>query len=314
MKLTLLNPELRRAYRFVPSTPVSSSFTRALVRAGTGRVKPAPIPDDVTFEKVDFDGAPGIHVFTPASGANGAALLYIHAGGMVIGSPLLDYRLAIDVVRHLGITVVLAGYRLAPEHPFPIPVDDCERAWNWITDNATLRGIDPARVAIGGQSAGGGLAAMLTQRLHDKSGVQPAAQWLICPMLDDRTAGDRSLDKIQHRLWNNKSNRAGWQAFLGTAPGSADVPSGSVPSRRTDLSGLPPAWIGTGTVELFYQEDVAYAHALDAAGVDVTLDEVPGAPHAFEAMAAGTRIAQQYVERARHWLAGQLDVDYVERG
>jgi acetyl esterase/lipase len=311
MKLALLNPELQGAYRFVPNTPVSSSFTRALVRAGTGRVKPASIPDDVTFEKVDVDGAPGIHVFSPAVGGSGAALLYIHAGGMVIGSPLLDYQLAIDVVRQLGITVVLAGYRLAPEHPFPIPVDDCERGWNWIIDNASLRGIDPARVAIGGQSAGGGLAAMLVQRLHDKGGVQPAAQWLICPMLDDRTAGDRSLDKIKNRLWNNKSNRAGWTAFLGTTPGSADVPSGSVPSRRTDVSGLPPAWIGTGTVELFYREDVAYAHALEAAGVDVTLDEVPGAPHAFEAMAAKTRIAQHYVERARRWLAGRLGVEYV---
>jgi acetyl esterase/lipase len=312
MKLELLNPELQRAYRFVPNTPVSSSFTRALVRAGTGRVKPAPIPDEVKFEKIDFDGAPSIHVFTPASGGNGAALLYIHAGGMVIGSPLLDYPLAIDVVRQLGITVVLAGYRLAPEYPFPTPVDDCERGWNWVVDNASLRGIDTSRIAIGGQSAGGGLAAMLAQRLHDKSGAQPAAQWLICPMLDDRTAGDRSLDKIKNRLWNNKSNRAGWKAFLGTTPGSADVPTGSVPSRRTDLSGLPPAWIGTGTVELFYREDVAYAHALDAAGVEVTLDEVPGAPHAFEAMAAKTRIAQQYVERARRWLAGRLGVEYVE--
>jgi len=313
MKLNLLNPELQHAYRFVPNTPVSSSFSRALVRAGIGRVKPAPIPDEVKLEKIDFDGVPSIHVFTPAFGGNGAAMLYIHGGGMVIGSPLQDYPLAIDLVRQLGITVVLAGYRLAPEYPFPVPVDDCERAWNWIIDNASLRGIDTARIAIGGQSAGGGLAAMLTQRLHDKSGVQPAAHWLFCPMLDDRTAGDRSLDKIKNRLWNNKSNRAGWKAFLGTTPGSADVPSGSVPSRRPDLSGLPPAWIGTGTVELFYQEDIAYAHALDAAGVEVTLHEVPGAPHAFEAVAANTRIAQQYVERARRWLAGQLDVEYVER-
>jgi acetyl esterase/lipase len=312
MKLELLNPELQRAYRFIPNTPVSSPFPRALLRAGIGRMKPAPIPAEVTFEKIDFDDPPSIHVFSPALGGNGAALLFIHGGGMVIGSPLMDYPLAIDVVRQLGITVVLAGYRLAPEYPFPTPVDDCERGWNWIIDNASPRGIDTARVAIGGQSAGGGLAAMLIQRRHDKSGAQPAAQWLICPMLDDRTAGDKSLDKIKNRLWNNKSNRAGWAAFLGTTPGSADVPSGSVPSRRTNFSGLPPAWIGTGTVELFYREDVAYAHALDAAGVEVTLDEVPGAPHAFEDMAASTRIAQEYVERARRWLARQLGVEYVE--
>ena len=180
----------------------------------------------------------------------------------------------------LRTTVVMATYRLSPEHPFPTPLDDSEAAWNWLVDHAGERGIDPSRIAIGGESAGGRLTAMLTNRLHDKrdsGALQPAAQWMFCPMLDERTAADRRLDDERHPLWNNRSNLVGWRSFLGTEPGSATVPEGSVPSRRDDLTGLAPAWIGSGTVDLFYEEDAAYARALADAGVNVTLDEVPGA-------------------------------------
>jgi acetyl esterase/lipase len=311
MKLTELNPQLRSTYRFIPNTPVNSRFTRGLVRAGTGRLKPPAQPEGVSVETVDFADSPGIHIFTPTGGGDGAALLYIHGGGMVIGTPVQDYQLAFDVVRELGITVVLAGYRLAPEHPFPIPVDDCARAWAYLVDHAGERDIDLGRLAIGGQSAGGGIAAMLVQRLHDEGGPQPVAQWLFCPMLDDRTAANRQLDQVKNRLWNNKSNRSGWRAFLNSEPGGDTAPAGSVPARRTNLTGLPAAWIGTGTVELFRGEDVAYSRALAAAGVDVTLDEVPGAPHAFESLAGKTQLAIDYVARARKWLAIQLGSTYT---
>lgn len=208
----------------------------------------------------------------------------------------------------LRTTVVMATYRLSPEHPFPTPLDDCEAAWNWLVDHAGERGIDPSRIAIGGESAGGGLTAMLTNRLHDKrdsGALQPAAQWMFCPMLDERTAADRRLDDERHPLWNNRSNLVGWRSFLGTEPGSATVPEGSVPSRRDDLTGLAPAWIGSGTVDLFYEEDAAYARALADAGVNVTLDEVPGAPHTFEAISPAP-VAKEYLARSEAWLAGKL--------
>jgi acetyl esterase/lipase len=157
--------------------------------------------------------------------------------------------------------VVSADYRLAPEHPYPAPLDDCLAAWTWLQDNSPARGVDPTRVAIGGQSAGGGLAASLVQRVHDDPGAaQPVAQWLFCPMLDDRTAAERKLDATKHILWNNTSNRMGWRSYLGVEPGAASTPEYAVPSRRADLAGLPPTWIGTGDIELFYDENRAYAY------------------------------------------------------
>lgn len=307
MKADRLNPELRRTFRFIPNTQVSTRLGRAALRFGTDRMKPPQTPAGVGLELVDVGGnVPRAHVFTPASNASGGALLHIHGGGMVIGTAKQDYPLAMEVAQRLGIVVVLAEYRLAPEHPYPVPLDDCARAWAWLVEHAEQRGIDPARLAIGGQSAGGGLAAMLVQRLHDAGGTQPAAQWLFCPMLDDRTAADRSLDRVKHFLWNNKSNRAGWKAFLGIEPGSPVVPAGAVPSRRDNLAGLPPTWIGTGTIELFYAEDVAYAEALRAAHVPVVLDQVPGAPHGFEVVAGTTKLARDYRARASAWLAERL--------
>jgi len=307
MKAGRLNPELRRTYRFIPNTPVSTRLGRAALRFVTSRM-PAPRPPaGVSLEVVDVGGdVPRAHVFTPASNGSGGALLYIHGGGMVIGTVKQDYPLAIELAQRLRIVVVLPEYRLAPEHPYPVPLDDCARAWAWLAEHAQRRGIDSARLAVGGQSAGGGLAAMLAQRRRDAGGAQPAAQWLFCPMLDDRTAADRSLDQVKHFLWNNKANRAGWRAFLGTEPGSPVVPDGAVPSRRVDLTGLPPTWIGTGTIELFHAEDVGYAEALRAAHVPVTLDEVPGAPHAFESVAATTKLARDYRARATSWLAERL--------
>jgi acetyl esterase/lipase len=201
---------------------------------------------------------------------------------------------------------VSAEYRLAPEHPYPAPLDDCAATWAWLLANAAGRGISPERVAIGGQSAGGGLAAGLVLRVHDEGGPQPAAQWLFCPMLDDRTAANRDLDPVRHFLWNNKANRAGWSAYLGAPPGSPAIPAWAAPARRADYGGLPPAWIGAGTVELFYGEDRDYAASLTAADVDATFDSVPGAPHAFESIAAKSPVAQAYLDRATSWLRGHL--------
>ncbi|MGL4647777.1 MAG: alpha/beta hydrolase, partial [Caldilineaceae bacterium] len=206
----------------------------------------------------------------------------------------------------LGVVVVAGEYRLAPESPFPAALDDCAAAWAWLQDAAPQLGVDPERVAVGGESAGGGLAAGLVQRIHDAGGVQPAAQWLFSPMLDDRTAAKTELDAINHPIWNNRQNRYGWQAYLGVEPGAAQLPDYAAPARRGDLRGLPPTWIGVGDIELFYAEGRTYAERLAAAGVDCTLDLVAGAPHAVEAVARESRIAQEYVARAHEWLRLRL--------
>jgi acetyl esterase/lipase len=143
------------------------------------------------------------------------------------------------------------------------------------------------------------------QRLHD-DGIAVAAQWLFCPMLDDRTAAERAHDATAHHIWNNRSNLVGWSSYLGEAPGAASVPPYAVAARREDLSGLPPTWIYTSDIELFHDEDVAYARRLEAAGVEVTLEVVRAAPHGFEAWATDTPLAQALFANARAWLGARL--------
>jgi acetyl esterase/lipase len=301
MHVSRLHPELRSVYRFVPNPPVHRSWFIRLSRPG-GRFARAPrVPAGVRYEHAELGPGAGVHLFAPQA-RTGAALLWIHGGGLVLGAAAQDHAFCAELAASLGVTVVSVDYRLAPEHPFPAPLDDCFAAWRWLRAAAPRLGVDPRRIAVGGQSAGGGLAAGLVQRIHDEDDVLPAAQWLFCPVLDDRTAARTDLDDVRHFLWNNRSNRAGWSAYLGAAPGSAHVPTQAVPSRRARLHGLPPAWIGIGDAELFYDEAVAYAERLRAAGVDTTLDVVPGGPHAFERIVARAPVSQAYLGRARSWL------------
>jgi acetyl esterase/lipase len=225
---------------------------------------------------------------------------------MMIGSPAMDDALLAGTAAELDIVIVSPDYKLAPENPYPAAVDDCNSAWNWIHQNLSQRGIDGNRIAIGGESAGGGLAAGLVLRIHDEGGPQPVAQWLFCPMLDDRTALDRSLDEIDHFVWNNKMNLVGWKSSLGKTFGTDQVSAYAAPARRESLEGLPKAWIGVGDVELFYEEDKAYANRLTAAGVPCELDTVSGAPHAFEGLAPESELAKDYLSRAKTWLKAAL--------
>jgi acetyl esterase/lipase len=305
MDASRLHPELR-SFRFIPNPPVGRTWFLSLSRKLIRFAPAARSTAAVAIERIAFAPGVGVRVYTPSERAVDGAVLWIHGGGMVLGFAAQDDRHCLDVATRLGVLVVSVEYRLAPEHPFPTPVDDCHRAWRWLQENAAGRGVDPGHVVVGGQSAGGGLAASLVQRLHDEGGPQPAGQWLFCPMLDDRTAANRDLDRVRHFLWSNRSNRAGWTAYLGTAPGAPSVPDYAVPARRESLAGLPPAWIGTGDVELFYDEDRAYAAALTAAGVECELDVVPGAPHAFERISAKAPVARAYLQRSLAWLRGRL--------
>lgn len=225
---------------------------------------------------------------------------------MIIGDVIADDLFCATTARELAIVIVSVNYRLAPDFPFPAQIDDCYAAWNWLQKSAEHLQVDPCRIAIGGQSAGGGLAASLVQRIHDTGGVQPMAQWLFSPMLDDRTAAQHELDAVHHIIWNNRLNRIGWQAFLGTQFGATDVPEYAVPARRKDFGGLPPTWIGTGDIDLFFDEDKIYADKLKAASVDCTLDIVLGAFYGFEAIAVRTKLVQDYLSRSRDWLRNKL--------
>jgi acetyl esterase/lipase len=308
MDINLIHPTLQKATSSFPKLPVTSGFGRALTRSLLPILLPKPkTPAGIKIEQVKTPGGLKLRIYTPAGQRTRAALLYIHGGGMMIGSPAMDAALLANTAAELDIVIVSPEYRLAPEHQYPAPVDDCHSAWSWMQQNLSERGIDGKRIAIGGESAGGGLAAGLVLRIHDEGGPQPIAQWLFCPMLDDKTALDRSLDDVDHYVWNNKMNLVGWRSYLGNSFGTEQVSAYAAPARREDLKGLPKAWIGVGDVELFYKEDRAYADKLTAAGVACELDVVSGAPHAFEGLAPESALAKDYLSRAKSWLKTSLN-------
>ena len=283
MANTDINPELRSVARFVPrkliygsTVPVLRKLT-ALMRPSADGVEALTLPSGVGAR---LHRPTGVSSPTPA-------LLWIHGGGYVIGTAAQDDALCRRFADTLGMTVAAVDYRLAPEHPYPAPLEDCYAALLWL---AGLPAVDPARIAIGGASAGGGLAAALALLARDRAEVKPVLQVLVYPMLDDRSVHTH-LDDPGHRLWNATSNRFGWRAYLGDAD-----PKVAVPARRTDLSGLPPAWLGVGTLDLFHDEDITYAEQLQAAGVPCEVHLVPGAFHGFDGIAPQASISQTFFD------------------
>lgn len=256
------------------------------------------IPPGVQVSRVDIPG-PGasirLRVYQPQTGpALAPALLWIHGGGYVVGRPEIDDPGMFHFVQELGIRVISVDYRLAPEYPFPAPLDDCYAALQWVHDNAPSLGIDPARIAVGGESAGGGLAAALAQLARDRVGPPIAFQLLVYPMLDDRTCLLPDPPNAQWFTWSTRSNRFGWGSYLDQPYGADDVPPYAVPARRANLSDLPPAWIGVGTLDLFYSEDRFYADRLKNSGIDCEFVELPGVYHGFEFLQPRARLTRHF--------------------
>ncbi|HEX3272025.1 MAG TPA: alpha/beta hydrolase [Ktedonobacterales bacterium] len=307
MELSRVAPELRDPMLRITRIPIpmERSWGRRVIQTLLA-VMPITKLDGVSIER-PRDAAPLVRVYHPAVRRSPAALFWIHGGGLIIGRAVQDDHLCGLTARELGIVVVSVEYRKAPRYPFPAALDDCLAGWRWLQREAPHFGVDPSCVAVGGESAGGGLAASLAQRLHGAGGASPVAQWLFCPMLDDRTAALDVLDAANHFVWNNRLNRFGWRSYLGEEPGAATVPAYAVPARREDLRGLPPAWIGVGDIDLFYGENRHYADRLREAAVDVTMDVVPGAPHGITSWAFGASIVRDHIRRAQAWLGQTLE-------
>ena len=183
----------------------------------------------------------------------------------------------------IGCLIVSVDYRLAPETPHPGPVNDCYAGLRWIQDHCGQLDVDPDAIGLMGESAGGGLAAALALLVRDTGGRAPAFQCLTYPMLDDRTGTTRESGAgTGEHIWTVHNNRFAWRALLGCEPGSGDVPCHAAPARAHDLTGLPPAFIMTGALDLFLQEDIDYAGRLMASGVPCELHVYPGAFHGFD--------------------------------
>ncbi len=227
----------------------------------------------------------------------GGAALYLHGGGMIFGlhelGDLYDW-LARRYVADSGVPMLLVDYRTAPEFPHPAPVQDCFAALVWLAEHADELGFDPARVAVMGDSAGGGLAAAVCLMARDRGGPAVALQVLIYPMLDDRTTvPDPELAPFV--TWTYDDNLTGWQALLGSSVGGHGVSEYAAPARAADLSLLPPTYIDVGDLDIFRDENVAYAGRLAAAGISTELHVHPGCPHAFEGLAPNAAVSQRVI-------------------
>jgi acetyl esterase/lipase len=257
-----------------------------------------PTPADVTisdFHAVAEDGAKVLLRWYVKDGAEpGPAALYLHGGGMILGSVALYDGPVARYVSSSGVAMLSVDYRLAPEHPHPTPVEDAFTGLRWLSEHATELGVDPARIAVIGDSAGAGLAAAVTLLARDRRGPAVARQILIFPMLDDRTTTpDPEIAPLA--TWSYEDNLTAWTALLGQQIGAADVSPYAAPARATDLTGLPATYLEVGQLDIFRDEDLAYARRLSDAGVDVEFHLHPGVPHEFDTFAWGTDVARRAV-------------------
>jgi acetyl esterase/lipase len=273
-------PEVRRLYASLASQPAA----------------------DIPFENRVIPGMAGqppvILYIINANGEEGRpAILHTHGGGFVLGTVHFDIPALQAIARELNCVIVSVEYRLAPETTYEGSVEDNYAGLKWLYANADALGVDKARIAVMGESAGGGHAALLAIAARDRGEVPIAFQCLTYPMLDDRTGSSRAVPLSIGRLcWTAADNRLGWESFLGMMPGTADVPCAGVPARVSDLKGLPPTFIVVGSIDLFVNEDIDFAQRLISAGVDTELIVIPGAFHGFDLFAGENSVTTRFNE------------------
>jgi acetyl esterase/lipase len=264
---------------------------------------------DIDESGLDIDdrvipGPPGdpdvtVRVYSPKARAADAvpAVLYIHGGGFFLGSIDTEHGGSARLAQDLGVVVVSVEYRLAPEHPFPAPLEDCYAALVWLHENADALGVDPERVAINGGSAGGGLAAGLALLARDRGGPAICFQYLGIPELDDRLETPSMQQFHDTPMWSRPSAVKSWEWYLGDAYGSDDVSPYAAPARATDVAGLPPAYISTMEFDPLRDEGIMYALKLMAAGVQVELHSFPGTFHGSAMVQHAAVTKREGVER-----------------
>jgi acetyl esterase/lipase len=229
-------------------------------------------------------------------------LYHVHGGGMIIGNNRVGVDGPLSWAKKLGAVVVSVEYRLAPENPYPAPIEDVYAGLLWTADHAVEIGGDPERIVIAGSSAGGGLSAALALLTRDRKGPRPIGQMLLCPMLDDRNDTPSSRQMAGLGVWDRTANETGWTALLGELRGGPDVPAYAAPARAEDLSGLPPAFLDVGSAETFRDEVVAYASRLWQAGGVAELHVWPGGFHGFDGFAPQAALSQTAQAAQLNWL------------
>ncbi|MEO6102601.1 MAG: alpha/beta hydrolase [Pseudoxanthomonas sp.] len=297
-----LDPELRSVVDLMQLPPLGAETLAARRAAYAQQIEALlssfPEVPGIAFHEARAPGNPDtrVLVFRPdVSPQTLPALLWIHGGGYVDGCADFDRMIAETLAREVGCCVVCVDYRLAPEAPYPAAIDDCHSALAWMHANSDALAIDHRRIAIGGISAGAGLAAALALMARDRGELDVCFQALLQPMLDDRHAtDDYSHPYAGEFVWTARDNHFGWSALLGCEPGGASVPAYAAAARATSLAGLPPAFITVGALDLFVEEDMEYARRLIRDGVPTELHVQPSACHGFPFLAPASSVAQAH--------------------
>lgn len=255
--------------------------------------EPAPHVTSRDLVATADDGAAiALRWYETRDASPGSAVIYVHGGGMIAGSVEAYDPFVRQHVEWTGVPVLAVEYRRAPDVTGETPMRDVLAALRWLHEHAADLGVDPQRVALMGDSGGGGIAAAAAIFARDH-GIRIARQMLIFPMLDDRTTRpDPHLDGVA--TWTHDDNYTGWRALLGDRIGTDDVSPYEAPARLSDFAGLAPAYLEVGTLDLFRDETIEYARRLLAAGVDAELHVHAGAPHGYDSMALDAPLAARW--------------------
>jgi acetyl esterase/lipase len=272
-----------------------------------------PMPEEVGTDEVRFEdrtipGPPdapelAVRVYTPvAAAAERPGVLYIHGGGFCLGSVEFEHAGALSTAHATGATVVSVEYRLAPEHPFPAGLEDCYAALRWLASDASALGVDPERIAVMGQSAGGGLSAGLALLARDRGGPKLCFQVLGIPELDHRLETASMKEFFDTPLWNRPNAIMSWRCYLGEDRG--EVSPYASPAIAADLAGLPPAYISTMEFDPLRDEGIEYALRLLQAGVPVELHQYPGTFHGSSLIASAAVSKRSHAEMMEALIRG----------
>ena len=291
-------PELREIITSFPPIVLPDGLEEAR------QAPPAPFEQSphVTISTRTISGGDGqdmlVKIYEPAERKETQlpAVLFIHGGGYVIGHPDGSDWLCQMFVEEANCVVVSVDYRLAPEHPYPAPLEDCYAALVWMTKASDELRIDSSKIAVVGQSAGGGLTAALTLLARDRGGPAIAFQMPLYPMIDDRNVTPSSYEITDRRaVWNRGNNLAAWRMYLGEHA-NGEVSPYAAPARVKNLSGLPPTYTCVGQLDPFRDETIDYVTRLAQAGVAVEFHLYPGCYHGFEILNPESEIGKQAIQ------------------
>ena len=248
------------------------------------------VPEDILHEIMSVTSRDGhiinLRIYRPAEALEPLPVFYwIHGGGYVMGSARQGDLFTLRAASELGMLAVSVEYRLAPETPYPGPLEDCYEGLAHLAANAGALNLDADRIIIGGVSAGGGLCAGLALLVRDRGAFSLLGQLLLYPMIDDLNVAPASETYADTLVWTRAANLFGWQSYLGDLHGRKDIPIYAAPARAADLSGLPPTYLPVGDLDLFLDENIAYAQKLTRSGVPTHFHVFPGAYHGFNAFA-----------------------------